>query len=405
MTAWLNPAAFWLLAVAALPVLIHLLLRRQSLRVPFPTLRFIVASDQSALRLHRPSDVTLLIVRVGIVVCAALAVTRPLHLTDEGRDAWMSRTSRAIVMDTSASVSQARANEAVAAETAGANETRRFDASSLPEGVARASAWLTRAEPGFREIVVVSDFQRGVLTQNDIESVPAGVGIRMVRVDTTAMAGAEIDAGPVVHEGRAFGRLVSLHAERTGVTLHPLAAPAGFEIEGPPEATDRIRAAVAAAGSMAPSAEQPIVVRFGKGREPQGVRWSEEWMRDVAARLLATPYADAIALRVSARDRTLVVDVDTAVDSLAAAQITQAALNARLDPTALTDREPAQIPAAVLASWTRQPGPPDAETWRNSTESDGRWLWLAALILMTMETLLRRQQRVHRAVQAEAHAA
>ena len=404
MTAWLNPAAFWLLAVAVLPVLIHLLLRRQSHRVPFPTLRFLVASDQSALRMHRPSDVTLLIVRVGMVVCAALAVTRPLLLTDEGRDASMSRTTRALVVDTSASVSQSRAGEAAAAEIAGASLARRFDASSLTEGVARASAWLTRAEPGFREIVVVSDFQLGALTQKDVASVPAGIGIRMVRVDTTATAGAQIDAGRLIHQGRAFERIVSPQAEQTGVTLRPLAAPAGLEIEGPLEATDKIRAAVAAAGSIAPSPEQPIVIRFGKGREAQGVRWTEEWMRDAAARLLGTAYADVIGVRVSARDRTLVVDVDAAADSLAAAQVTQAALNARQDPDALTDREPAQIPAAVLASWTREPGPPDAEAWRNSTESDGRWLWLAALILMTLETLLRRQ-RSHRAVQAEAHAA
>ena len=404
MTAWLNPAAFWLLAVAVLPVLIHLLLRRQSLRVPFPTLRFIVASDQSAMRLHRPSDVTLLIVRVGIIVCAALAVTRPLQLTDKGRDAWMARSTRALVVDTSASVNRARAIEAAAAEIAGASVTRRFDASSLAEGVGRASAWLAQAEPGSREIVVVSDFQLGALTQNDVERIPPGMGIRMVRVDTTAIAGAEIDAGPVVHQGRAFERMVSPHAEQTGVRLRPLAAPAGLEIEGPPEATDKVRAAVAAAGSMAPSPEQPIVVRFGKGRDSQGVRWTEEWMRDAAARLLATPYAAVIGLRVSARDRTLVVDVDAAADSLAAAQVTQAALNARQDPEALTDREPAQIPATVLTTWTRPPGPPDAEAWRNSTESDGRWLWLAALILMTLETLLRRQ-RTPRAVQTEAHAA
>ncbi len=404
MTAWLNPAAFWLLAVAVLPVLIHLLLRRQSLRVPFPTLRFIVASDQSALRLHRPSDVTLLIVRVGLVLCAALAVARPLHLTDAGRDASMSRTIRALVVDTSASVSQSQATEAAAAEIAGASLTRRFDASSLPDGVARASAWLTQAEPGVREIVAVSDFQLGALTQNDVERVPPGIGIRMVRVDTAAMAGAEIDAGPLIHQGRAFARIVSPQAEQTRVTLRPLAAPAGLEIEGPPEAADKIRAAVAAAGSIAPSPDQPMVIRFGKGRESQGGRWTEAWMRDAAARLLGTPYADVIGLRVSARDRTLVVDVDAAADSLAAAQITQAALNARQDPDALTDREPARIPATVLASWTRQPGPPDAEAWRNSTESDGRWLWLAALILMTLEALLR-SQRAHRTVQAEAHAA
>ena len=48
MIAWLNPGGLPLIALAALPIVIHLLLRRRARVVPFPTVRFIVPSDRSA---------------------------------------------------------------------------------------------------------------------------------------------------------------------------------------------------------------------------------------------------------------------------------------------------------------------------------------------------------------------
>ena len=38
---WLQPAAWWGLAAVAVPILIHLLVRRESRRLLFPSLRFL----------------------------------------------------------------------------------------------------------------------------------------------------------------------------------------------------------------------------------------------------------------------------------------------------------------------------------------------------------------------------
>ena len=127
-------------------------------------------------------------------------------------------------------------------------------------------------------------------------------------------------------------------------------------------------------------------------------------MRDAARRLFASPLPAGIAVRTSARDHTLVVGVDTPADSLAAAQVTQAALNARLDREVLTERERARTSADALAAWTRAPGPPGEDAWPRSRDSDGRWLWLAVLALMGLETYVRRSRQAS-AVVTEAHAA
>ena len=405
MIAWLNPGALPLIALAALPVVIHLLWRRRARVVAFPTVRFIVPSDRSALRLRRPSDALLLAIRVAIVSCAALAVARPLLLSDGRRAAWAARTIRAIVVDTSASVDASRTAEPVRAEQRDAVTSRRFDAARLSDGIARAAAWLSKAEPGQREIVVISDFQQGALGDQAFAAVPKEIGLRLVPVGNGGHSDVIFDVAPVFHEGETWARSVTAGATSTTATLRP-ASTSGLTLGTDAQPRARLVAAISTAGGIAPAADQPIEVRFGANPEPSAVAtWPKEgWMRDAARRLLASPLPAGIAVRASARDHTLVVDVGTPADSLAAAQVTQAVLNARPDREVMAEREPARISADVLATWTRTPGPPREDAWRRSRDSDGRWLWLTVLALMGLETYVRRARQAS-VVATEAHAA
>ena len=76
--------------------------------------------------------------------------------------------------------------------------------------------------------------------------------------------------------------------------------------------------------------------------------------------------------------------------SLAGARIVQAALDSRLPPRHFEESEPEGIDDATLARWTREPAAPDVTQWRQIDESDGRWLWVAALGLLALESYLRR---------------
>ena len=184
MIAWLNPAAFAALALLAGPVLVHLLLRHRAERVLFPSLRFVRPSRTAAVRLRLPSDVGLLLLRLAIVALAVAALAQPLLLAGPRLDAWNGRLARATVVDVSGSMSTARSEAVDAARAAeqGTIVAIRIDAAELRSGVRQAVERLAASPPARREIVVVSDFQRGALSHADLDAVPAAIGIRLVQV-------------------------------------------------------------------------------------------------------------------------------------------------------------------------------------------------------------------------------
>ena len=404
MMAWLNPVAFALLPLAALPILIHLLFRRRATRIPFPSVRFIMASDRSSVRMRRPTDILLLAVRVAIVATAVLALSRPLWLTNARARALGERTTRAVVVDTSASVDAARAREAAAAETRGAFAARQFEGVDLTTELARAASWLASAEPGRLEIVLVSDFQRGAVEAQSLRQLPAGIGLRTLRVASTGARGT-FDAPAVFHEGVVFERSVQATEGFTSVVLRPGKTSAGLDVAADRAAAARIMRAVAVAGALSPSPNQPIRLQFGSA-EAQAPRvvWDRNWMFDVARAVFASRPTDGVSLRAAPRDGVLVIDADTPGDALLAADVTQSALNARLDWNAFAEQEPGTLPDAVLDGWTRTPNAPDPSAFRRGNESDGRWLWVMALALLAAETFLRRG-RAERVAAVEREAA
>jgi aerotolerance regulator-like protein len=401
MIAWLNPSGFFLLVAAAVPVIIHWLLRRRAVRRPFPSVRFLTASDRSAVRLYCPSDVVLLLLRVSIIVCGALAIARPFLMTDVRHASWATRLTRAVIVDTSTSVNPARAAEAVEAAGRGVTTWRRFDSASPGPSLERAVAWLQHVEPGRREIVIVSDFQRGAITEADVARVPETIGVRPLRVESVATSPVWLEAGAVLVGGKAFARSVVADADSTTVALRSAVEIEGLEIAD--ASAERLQRAVTEAGAVAPSSDQPIVLRFGAAGPPAG-RLPDGWMRAAALRFFASPEAAGVQAKASSQDAALVLSANVAADSLAGARITQAALNARQDSSAWADREPGIVAASTLARWAREPAAPQADAWQRTTDSDGRWLWLIALALMGLEALVRRERR-SALPRVEAHAA
>ena len=391
---WLYPAAFALLAAAAAPVLIHLLLRRRAVRRPFPSLRFIAPSRQSSVRLRWPSDLPLLLVRVAIVACAALAIARPLLLTDARHERWLSRITRAVVVDTSPSVSREAAQEAASAQLSGAASARTFESPQPADGVRSAAAWLARAESGAREIVVISDFQRGQLTASDVRTIAKDIGLEFVRVGGRVVTeGKSAPAPQVWYDGRTYARTVTVDDTATHVTLQDEPNRGGLEIQGTADGGGRVAQAIAAGGAIAPAPGQRILVRVGAAPLVQrSAAWAASWTKDTAFRLLSSPDLEDVDVRPSTQNGVLVLDVNAPPDSIAPAQVAHAALNARHDVRTLAEYEPARVSDEALNAWTRPPGPPGETAWWRTTESDGRWLWVLVLALLGVETLLRRER-------------
>ena len=391
MIAWLQPVALVGLLAAALPIVIHLLRRERARRVIVPSLRFVRASERSAVRLRAPSDPWLLLLRIAIVACAALAAARPLLLTDARREQWSERMARAVVVDTSATVQGAIDAEQIARAAGTASPSVSIETVDLGRGIARAVSWLAAAPPARREIVILSDFQRGALSPADLASVPDAIGIQLVRVRAPTAASTP-RLSILGREGAVAANVTPLD-DGTAVTYGAATAIDGLEIVSAPEhaaSVERLLRVVGAAGAIAPSPEQPIVIRFGGAEQRSGQEIPSAWAVAAGARLLRAPELRGVEPGVSARGDRLVVDVNAAPDSLEAALVVKAALDARLDPAAFDEAEPLRLPDATLAGWSRAPGPADVTAWRQTDESDGRWLWALALVLLAAEAFVRR---------------
>jgi hypothetical protein len=439
---WRNPMAWLGLAAVAVPVLVHLLARRTTRRVTFPTLQFIDPARLAPARRRRLTDLALLCVRIGIVVAAVAALAQPWVLTAGRQDAVASRLVRAVVVDSSDSMRQpdtagrvpldeARADAAVRVEDVAAY--RLVESDDPGPAVVGAAAWLL-TESGRRELVVISDFQPGAVGAADVAAIDASIGLRLVAIETpsarTAQATYQLgdlettanattaddrtdfvwqtrptaDAVPlavVVLAGAdeaaaasltiAAGRLSRLGATSGPVTLVlPGAASrdALLERAGPIDepwmlevlAGVRQDETVGAAARAATSADAP---GFGNGR-----------LTPVVLAPDREPLAFAGAASVDGGHRLLIFLATGARDMFTAAVL--AALPAgragggRAD---FAELDPDRIAEATLRGWQRDATPAAAAAGGGRTnDSDGRWLWLLALVLLVVEGWMRRER-------------
>jgi hypothetical protein len=438
MIGWLQPWALWGLAVLAIPLAIHLLRTRHARRIAFPTIRFVPPSRTAAVRLRPPSDLLLMAARMGIVALAVIAAAQPIWLTSARLSAWNARVARAVVVDTSESLSMPRAEGPTAAEQARAiadaeqkgDLVWRLDHPDLREGIRRAVAWVRAAPPARREIVVISDFHLGSISGDVPDDVPEDVGLRFLRVQG-AVESRFIDGVALLPTPGRIDRSqrVELSPEGTQVTLltrdplpgaRPSAAIPGLRLvhPGAQSDSDRLVATLAAAGTAAPDAGRSIAVRFapiGEADElhPPTMRWMVDTLLDLerspelarlARGLHAMPLTESASsavllrdregrplVRAGALDREFVVDVASPITSYFAAALTRKVLSALRGTPERSEQEVLRIADRVLSSWSRVPGPVGPSAWRQSDTSDARWFWFGALVLLLVEQWLRRQ--------------
>ncbi len=394
---WLLPVALAGLAAVIGPLIVHLLRRQRARTLVVPTVRFIPTVDQSVVRVRMPTDVPLLVLRMAIVACAALALARPLFLTDARAAGWADRIARVVMVDVGNPDAAVAAHEAASAELQSATFSQRIDAVQPGSALRRASAWLADAPPARREIVVISDFRIGSLDESLIRDIPETIGVRFVPVRPAATEMREIAAGDVLGPDARFERQARIDATSTATTLIRRSAPlSGLRLLTAPEDEQdaaRLMRVVSRAGAVAPSASEPIVVRFAGGERlpAQGKPTSDGWALPAARRLLRDAddanYPVTVAI---GEDGALLVDVNARPGTLVAAEVLKAALDARQDRQRLAAQEIARIPSGTLEAWGRVPGPADTAAWQRSEESDGRWFWFGALVLLAVEGWMRR---------------
>ena len=95
-------------------------------------------------------------------------------------------------------------------------------------------------------------------------------------------------------------------------------------------------------------------------------------------------------VRVSTSKGQLLMQVGAPADSFVAAASVRALLGARAGEPSHPDQEILRIPPEILAARSRSAAVVEADAWRRAEGSDGRWLWLAAVILLGIEQALRR---------------
>lgn len=395
MMVLLNPLALFALAAAAAPIVVHLLLRHRAPRTVVPTVRFVPRLSPQSIRLRRPSDLPLLLVRVAIVACAALALAGPLVLTDARRGAWNERIARAVIVDSSDGAGVSRLSEALQAERLGSDPHREIDTGDVRVALRRAANWLQRSPPARREIVVFSPFPYGALTQADLAVVPEDTGLRFIRTENRATP--EPFRGRLVAAEGVRASEARLDGAATVVRYGSAAPPAaeGLQIRARPAdaaAVARLRRVIGRAGVTAADPGRPVSVRFLGGEPHTAAETPHPETAAAALRLVQDETIASLPVVVSASAHELRVEADVEAASLDAAAIIRAALDAPLDPERFMRHEVASIPDATLQAWSREPAMTSPDNWSQSDRSDARWFWLTALLLLVVETIMRRRQ-------------
>lgn len=427
---WLNPSALFALAAVAAPILIHILIQRRAERFPFPTLRFLQPTRLAAIRRHLLEDLPLLAIRISLLAAAVAALAGPLLLTGVRRQAWDRRIVRAIVTDNGTA-------GIVGAGLAPPLRQETFAAATLADGIRRAILWLDTAPPARREIVIASTFPIGSITSADLAAVPAGIGLRFERT------GSLPDARTV-----AIGRLLTPDGTRrrdvtlTGVQTasHDVAdgVLAAWPIDVVSSEAERpaIDAAIAAVLSQhvwaaAPDRRASVVLVQGADRTASGAVQAaigglgdaapitQPWMADAVARIARDADLRAAAARVTSglgdprfaaapwqplafagdgrplaaaagSARGVVVASAAPAADVATPVLLRSIADATADGPAMENAEVVAIADPVLQRWSRPAAPVASPRIETIDRDDRRWLWVAVLGLLALESWVRR---------------
>ena len=373
---WANPWAWLGLAALAVPVLVHLLARQASTALPFPTLRFLRATPLVDVRRRKISDVLLLVVRMAIVALAVGALAQPFIA---GTTA--ARVNRLVVIDATPSVALEEARAAAATYAGGASAFGTIERGDLRRATGEAAAW-AGAQSGETSIIFVSDFQRGALDAAALQAVPQAVGLEMRRVSQrtidTLPAGVE---SMVAADGRTSATWPATRA----------AADSALAIESAQSTAVTSAIAEAARVTAAAHAGEVRPITFVLSDAPRRAALlaesgaaTEPWMFD-----LMSAIDGARVEAVRARDGRALVFLASS-DPAAAADAIRQALPAASAGVPMNEREPQTLDDASLRGLERAPAP--AAPSRTPSSWAGRWFWLAALLLLGVEAVIRRSR-------------
>ena len=392
-----SPLALLGLLAVAVPIIIHLLGRYRQRIEKFPTLQFIGNSRQTPTSRLRISDWQLLMVRIAIVVTAVLALTQP-GCSSRSADTSTIPT-RVVIVDTSSSmfrltpsgpVASVMARQVADRESKGVADSRRIETASPSSALPGVIAWLEN-RPGLREVVIVSDFQRGTLDSTDLASIPQSIGLTLAPIATTstsvARATSSVAVGTFAGPGdiagadaawRAVGRPRPTDTTGRIAIIHrgATAAPA-VPVDSPWMA--RIVTALQRDATLRESVIPPVPRSASdEGSEASDLHLG---LDTVAANRLGKPAI--LAGRAGTRLQFQVLDD---AGSLVSAAFNAALLRAVEPRDAGAESDSISWTAEEIAGWQR-PATPNAGNEQKS--SDGRWFWVACLALIGLETYVR----------------
>jgi hypothetical protein len=422
--SWLNPAAFFGLLAVAVPVFVHLFGRRVAKRQRFPSLRLLQLATPSASSRSEPSDVLLMLVRSALVGAAALALAQPLWPSPDRADRAM-LPARAIIVDTSGSMRRRMSDGSSALDRARTMARAQLDSAregimietSMPGANIRAGASWLETQSGSRQVVVISDFQRGAVQDGDLAHLATGIGFRPMRVDVSPQDSVLTDV--------LFGRVTMRARETVAAWNNSVAAGDSFPVAilSSPGDSLEVRSSLVAARQLVPIVDgvRNIAVLYpGYAGAPelvrQGTRLNKPWQGDFLLRVRTQPLISqaapdrpasdcgglqsapvhnatgdviaTVAAGVGSQPELLVFSCAKAGSTSGTALLTAVAL-AAIPITALSEAEPTVLPDEQLTTWERPPtemGPVGID----ETSPDGRWLWLVALLLLVVEEWIRR---------------
>ncbi len=421
---WQNPWAWMGLLTLVLPVLVHLFSRRQTRVEPFPSLRFIDVSRLLPTRRTRLTDVLLLVVRLLILTTAVAALAQPLWRAHASSNA----IAVAVIVDTAATIN---GDTTVGNVLATATSQLRIDTDRPADALAGAAAWLA-TQAGRRELAIASDFRDGTLDSLDLVLLPRDITVRLVPSANS----------PEPYPPRA--------ATTTGTVWWATdsTTPAGVRLA----VTGAVRAIGSATLADSRAATDSHVVVVAGPHADSLSAWlrnvrpiSDAWMGDILVRLHADTTLVTAASGVDLADTTLASPFTVIVRSARGAPVVAAAAlggdataNGRSVRLLLWTRAPAEALATAalllgasrtldaapfvtsgratpdsvqLRRWERAPGaaPTGAASVRSSDAltgpSDARWMWVAVLALLALETIMRGRFRGGQSAPATAHVA